>query len=366
METMLSFLFGTFAETGISWYIVLSGVVTLLFLIAFWSVSNQSSSAVSELLGKVESNYEGHEASVYSLKGRRKYMEDTFRAEGDLLNDGRVSFYAVYDGHGGHRAADYAANRLHINIKNELNDIPKHDLHMKTASITNALTSGFCKLDEEFLQSAKKHKWSDGTTAVAALVFGQKLRNRRRSFEQTECSCEILKHSKRKTGVHLYVANTGDSRCILVRGGRALPLSEDQKPNRKDERSRIEAKGGRVVHAGAWRVEGVLAVSRAIGDLYLKTWVIPDPEVQHRELTTEDSALILATDGVWDVLSNQEVADICNASLERSGGTTKQKLDILARQITKKAFDRGSQDNITTLVVDLQAFKTAISEHVNC
>jgi len=363
MDTVLSFLFGAITENGVSWYIVLSGFVTLLFLVAFWSISNEGSSVANKICGQVESYYEGHEASVYSLKGRRKYMEDTFRAEDDLLNDGQVSYYAVYDGHGGHRAADYAANRLHINIKNELNDIRKQDLHTKTANIPHALSSGFRKLDEEFLQTAKMHKWSDGTTAVAALVFGQKSRNERRFLEPAKFSCESL---KRKTGAHLYVANTGDSRCILVTGGRALPLSEDQKPNRRDERSRIEAKGGRVLHSGAWRVEGILAVSRAIGDLYLKAWVIPDPEVQHRELTTEDSALILATDGVWDVLSNQEVADICNASLERSGGTTKQKLDILARQITKKAFDRGSLDNITTLVVDLQAFKTGVSEHVNC
>jgi len=364
MDTVLSLLFGAISENGVTWYIVLSGVVTLLFLLAFWSIVNQGSSASKQLFDNVERHYEGSDASVCSIKGRRKHMEDTFRAESDLLKDGQVSFYAVYDGHGGQRASEYAANRLHINVKNELKDIRKQDLLTKPATISHALTSGFCMLDNEFLQSARKYKWSDGTTAVAALVFGQKSKSAWRSFEQEKCSFE--NHKKRKTGVHLYVANTGDSRCILVRGGRALALSNDQKPNRRDERSRIEGNGGHIVYNGTWRVAGVLAVARAIGDQYLKKWVIPDPEVQHRELTTEDTALVMATDGVWDVLSNQEVADICTASLERSGGTAKQKLDILARQITKKAFDMGSTDNITTLVVDLQAFKTGVSEDVNC
>lgn len=363
MDTLLSFLFGSIAENGVTWYIVLSGVVTLLFLVAFWSVANQGSSDSTQLFDNVERHYEGSEASVCSIKGRRKHMEDTFKAESDLLNDGKVSYYAVYDGHGGQRASEYAANRLHIHIKNELKDIRKQDLHTKSGSVSQALTSGFCMLDNEFLESARKYQWSDGTTAVAALIFGQKSKSDWRSFEQEKDSFDTF--FKSKTGVHLYVANTGDSRCILVTGGRALPMSNDQKPNRRDERSRIEANGGHIAFNGTYRVGGVLAVARAIGDQYLKRWVIPDPEVQHRELTTEDTALVIATDGVWDVLSNQEVADICNASLERSGGTTKQKLDILARQITKKAFDMGSMDNITTLVVDLQAFKTGVSEDVN-
>ena len=69
----------------------------------------------------------------------------------------------------------------------------------------------------------------------------------------------------------LLVANLGDSRCCLVRGdGSAVALSDDHKPNRPDERARVQAAGGHVVFAGCWRVQGDLAVSRAFGDSHLK------------------------------------------------------------------------------------------------
>ncbi len=91
----------------------------------------------------------------------------------------------------------------------------------------------------------------------------------------------------------------------------AVQLSVDHKPNLREERMRIEDAGGVVVWAGTWRVGGVLAVSRAFGDRPLKRYVIPTPHVNLEELTPQDEALILATDGVWDVLSNQVRGRAC-------------------------------------------------------
>lgn len=85
----------------------------------------------------------------------------------------------------------------------------------------------------------------------------------------------------------------------------AIALSVDHKPNSKEERQRIENAGGVVVWAGTWRVGGVLAVSRAFGDRPLKRFVISTPEVREEMLTSEDECLILASDGLWDVISNQ-------------------------------------------------------------
>ncbi len=85
----------------------------------------------------------------------------------------------------------------------------------------------------------------------------------------------------------------------------AVPLSIDHKPNVKEERSRIEAAGGVVVWAGTWRVGGVLAVSRAFGDRPLKRYVIATPAVAEESLTGEDEFLLLASDGLWDVMTNQ-------------------------------------------------------------
>ena len=85
----------------------------------------------------------------------------------------------------------------------------------------------------------------------------------------------------------------------------AVPLSIDHKPNSKEERQRIENAGGVVVWAGTWRVGGVLAVSRAFGDRPLKRFVIPTPDIKQEQLTSDDEFIILASDGLWDVVSNQ-------------------------------------------------------------
>lgn len=84
-----------------------------------------------------------------------------------------------------------------------------------------------------------------------------------------------------------------------------MPMSVDHKPNTREERSRIEDAGGVVVWAGTWRVGGVLAVSRAFGDRPLKRYVIPTPDIREEVLSEADECLILASDGLWDVISNQ-------------------------------------------------------------
>lgn len=78
---------------------------------------------------------------------------------------------------------------------------------------------------------------------------------------------------------HIIVANCGDSRAVLYRGKEPMSLSVDHKPNREDEYARIEASGGKVIQWNGHRVFGVLAMSRSIGDRYLKPWIIPEPEV---------------------------------------------------------------------------------------
>ncbi len=90
-----------------------------------------------------------------------------------------------------------------------------------------------------------------------------------------------------------------------ARSPAAIAVSIDHKPNNNDERERIENAGGVVVWAGTWRVGGVLAVSRAFGDKPLKKYVISSPYVREEHLAHEDEFLILASDGVWDVLTNE-------------------------------------------------------------
>lgn len=90
----------------------------------------------------------------------------------------------------------------------------------------------------------------------------------------------------------------------------ALPLSVDHKPNRQDERTRIENAGGVVVWAGTWRVGGVLAVSRAFGDRLLKRYVVATPDITEETVGPDDQLVVLASDGLWDVVSNDDAVNL--------------------------------------------------------
>ncbi|KAH7295104.1 hypothetical protein KP509_27G032500 [Ceratopteris richardii] len=152
---------------------------------------------------------------------------------------------------------------------------------------------------------------------------------------------------------HIIVANCGDSRAILCRKGQAIPLSEDHKPDREDELTRIEAAGGRVFCWNGWRVFGVLAMSRAIGDHFLEPYVIADPEVTMTLRSDEDECLILASDGLWDVVSNQDACTIAKRSLAAT-----MDPQIAATALVQKAHENGSTDNISVVVIDLRREQT--------
>ncbi len=91
-----------------------------------------------------------------------------------------------------------------------------------------------------------------------------------------------------------------------------------------------------------------MAVTRAIGDRRLKQYVSAVPEISMRQLQAEDEFLILASDGVWDVLSNQEACDLVKSCRNVQEG---------AKMLTEQAYNRGSLDNITSLVINLSAFR---------
>ncbi|XP_022764066.1 probable protein phosphatase 2C 76 isoform X2 [Durio zibethinus] len=168
--------------------------------------------------------------------------------------------------------------------------------------------------DVDFLDSERDTYRDDGSTASTAVLVGN----------------------------HLYVANVGDSRTIISKAGKAIPLSEDHKPNRSDERKRIENAGGVVMWAGTWRVGGVLAMSRAFGNRMLKQFVVAEPEIQDREMDEEIELLVLASDGLWDVVPNEDAVSLARAEEEP---------ETAARKLTETAFTRGSADNITCIVV---------------
>lgn len=253
----------------------------------------------------------GAYAGVKSIQGGRPHMEDTYMASINLRGNPKQAFFGVFDGHGGARTSQFSAANLHKLIAQQ-------DFVQEPAA---TLCTAFRQLDQEWLQYANRHECDDGSTAIAALLVNGTL----------------------------HIANVGDSRAVLVASGRAVDLSEDHKPTRADERMRIEGLGGRIIHYGTWRVEGILAVTRAVGDRRLKKFVTAEPELKSHVLQEGDDFLILASDGVWDVMTSQQAVDIvCNLS---------GNMHEAAHKLTDTAYRRGSLDNITSLVVDLRQYR---------
>ena len=267
--------------------------------------------------------------------GTRKYMEDAHTVIQDMCIESLSrlglhpqSYFAVYDGHGGEEASLYLGEVLHLNIvdafymqKAEWGPLANKSPEELQSMITKRLTTTFEQTDEAFLNESERPQ--AGSTATTVLVAGK----------------------------YMFVSNVGDSRTVLSRAGKAERLSNDHKPSRPDEAQRIRDTGGFVIHG---RIMGELAVSRAFGDAPFKTFdlfeppledvgskprsdydsqelpinpndilkgplVIPTPEVTVTELTDDCEFIMLASDGLYDVIKDQEAVDFLRQKIEQLG-----------------------------------------------
>ncbi|XP_061358246.1 probable protein phosphatase 2C 76 [Gastrolobium bilobum] len=240
-----------------------------------------------------------------SFRGMRVTMEDFYDIKTSKINGQSVRLFGIFDGHGGSRAAEYLKEHLFDNLT-------KHPKFLTDTKL--AISETYQQTDADFLASENDTFGDDGSTASTAVLVDN----------------------------HLYVANVGDSRTVISKSGKAIALSEDHKPNRSDERKRIENAGGVVMWTGTWRVGGVLAMSRAFGNRMLKQFVVAEPEIQDQEIEEETELLIIASDGLWDVVPNEDVVSLVG---------TEEEVEEAARKLTEAAFTLGSADNITCIVV---------------
>ncbi|XP_038619246.1 protein phosphatase 1F [Tachyglossus aculeatus] len=257
--------------------------------------------------------------SVHAIRNSRRKMEDrhvalpAFNQLFGLADEPERAYLAVFDGHGGADAADFAAAQLHVHLA-------RHpDLGTDPAG---ALRAAFRLTDDMFLRKAKREGLRSGSTGVCALLAGP--------------------------AVH--VAWLGDSQVVLVRRGEALTLMEPHRPERQDEKERVEALGGFVSYVDCWRVNGTLAVSRAIGDASQKPYVSGEADSATRELSGSEDYLLLACDGFFDAVEPQEAAELVRRHLATSGGAEAG----VAEGLVAAAREGGSGDNITVLVAFLR------------
>eukprot|EP00112_Aurelia_sp_Birch-Aquarium-sp1_P021189 Seg5636.1 transcript_id=Seg5636.1/GoldUCD/mRNA.D3Y31 product="Protein phosphatase 1B" protein_id=Seg5636.1/GoldUCD/D3Y31 len=345
----------------------------------------------------------GLQFAVSAMQGWRVDMEDSHSMKTDLAPTLHgCSYFAVFDGHAGDFVSKYAADHLWEEIignfenrakrkadkdgsgevqeevtpnkveraNNENVTTPSNKAETEETKETNPVQGNNCKENistgeiggtepmttecavqsSELLSMDLKH--FEASIRHGFLNIDEKLKELPRfvSGDERSGSTAIAVFV---TTTHIVFANCGDSRALLGRnGGKVAFATVDHKPYNEEERMRIEKAGGSVI---IQRVNGSLAVSRALGDFDYKRvaglpcteqLVSPEPELSCIERSADDEFLVLACDGIWDVMSNQEVADYVRYRL-----TVHQDLKKLCGELLETCLAKGSKDNMSVVIV---------------
>ncbi|XP_012671465.2 protein phosphatase 1F [Clupea harengus] len=258
---------------------------------------------------------------VHAIRNTRRKMEDRHVTVADFnrllgIQDGvDRQYYAVFDGHGGGDAATFAATHLHV-VLSQQEDLVKDP--------GAAFKATFTHVDDMFKVKAKRERLRSGSTGIVVLLAGD----------------------------WLHVSWLGDSQAMLVRQGEPVILMDPHKPEREDEKQRIENLGGCIAFMGCWRVNGTYAVSRAIGDFDQKPYVSNMADCSSVQLAGDEDYVLLACDGFFDVVRPSEVPGLVLEALREMEG--RGGCEEVAQRLVAQAKAAGSSDNITVLVVFLR------------
>eukprot|EP00299_Pterocystis_sp_00344_P006866 c1929_g1_i1.p1 GENE.c1929_g1_i1~~c1929_g1_i1.p1 ORF type:complete len:564 (-),score=90.38 c1929_g1_i1:46-1737(-) len=300
-------------------------------------------------------------SGFFACQGVRSYMEDVCFVVPNCSgcvdrSASAVCALGVFDGHSGNQAALFAAEwipRLLLESKQLID-----------TQTSETLAEIFADCDRKFLDIAERDSVEAGTTALVCLVFPNRV----------------------------VVANAGDCRAVLCRDGVAMDLSQEHKPDRDDERRRVESAGGWITieqelelgnlkdmrlrdaqvrdlveqsvgYVTVSRVNGELGVSRGLGDFrfkgsaaaehFNKTFtsdlVISTPEICEVALDSGDEFVLLASDGLWDVFSSQEAVELVRKCCAM--GLSPQEI---CTEVVHSALERGSLDNTSVVYMALR------------
>ncbi|KAM1282816.1 hypothetical protein ACFX2J_025758 [Malus domestica] len=255
--------------------------------------------------------------------GGRTHMEDTHICIGDLakqfgynlLGGEAISFYGVFDGHGGKDAAHFVRDNLPRVIVEDA-DFP--------LELEKVITRSFMETDAAFAKTCSLEALASGTTALTAMIFGRSL----------------------------LVANAGDCRAVLSRCGVAIEMSRDHRPCCTKERTRIESLGGYIDDGF---LNGELGVTRALGNWHLEGMkdvgerggpLSAEPELKLMTLSKDDEFLIIGSDGIWDVFTSRNAVDFARRRLQEHND-----VKLCCKQIVEEAIKRGAMDNLTLVMV---------------
>lgn len=316
-------------------------------------------------------------------KRYRKSMEDTHTYIYNYNDKTDCGYFGVYDGHAGPQVADWCSRKLHTVVASWLKrsdtqlgrlspppEVEEHRDVLKNQSMsTSSSTSSFEYSVPKALSNAfheadgiirKQSLDPSGSTVVVGVIQwepvtgGQGHRGGTGSGGSAVSLSSSNGSSSGTCGANagrkrmLYMANAGDARAVLCRGGKSLRLTYDHKASDPHEIRRIKNCGGVVMGS---RVNGVLAVTRSLGDSYMKDLITGAPYTTSTELDADDEFLIIACDGLWDVCSDKKA---CN--LIRDVRDPKEASQVLVQY----ALSNFSTDNLTVMVIrfDQSVFTT--------
>lgn len=329
----------------------------------------------------------GLSAGVESFIGAKEKNDDKIAAT-DLRELGFLA--GIFDGHLGSTCAEYVSKQVpesiltcyRARVKRE-GGVAKLTHAQEARIIEKSIVDAFEEVDKAYLVTARKKDLSDGSTGLVALLshgfqVPQAVETAASLWPPDRNAQKPVGTVPRASGgvAKLFVAWCGDSRAVLLRGRQGFRLSEDHRPNNRSERQRVREAGGTVTKdaRGIWRVgpreenrlakelerrkkkdatsKWYLSTSRSFGDLALK---VPDPivtatpEVKVVDLVPEDWAVVLGSDGIFDVLSDQEVANVLYKAMAVDG---KDPVGA-AKDLVQAAFRAGSRDNLTAITLRL-------------
>lgn len=231
-----------------------------------------------------------------SLQGRRKENEDTHFIEKNKV-------WSIHDGHGGKFISYYLKKKLGPKL-------------LRTKMVNTEIKKLYVKLHDDIKMNYLEKAKEQGSTALSIVLY-----------------------NKNK----LKIMNLGDCRAVLCRDNLAIPLTKDHKPYWDDEHKRILDLGGKVKRERGddWRV-GNLSVSRAFGDLDLEKYISHIPDIFGHTITSKDQFIIMACDGLWDVIENQDAVHFVNNNLKNTN---------IAKSLAEHAIRKGSTDNVSVIIL---------------
>jgi serine/threonine protein phosphatase PrpC len=259
----------------------------------------------------------------HSLQGKRDSNEDchvhiiNLTGENKELNP--INFIGVFDGHGGKAVSKYLKENLPQFFVNKF----KQEIYSKPETASKYFNKVYELVQNKMIKDHPRAVQYCGSTACIGIQF---------------------KDTDNKD--RLWLLNVGDSRAIKCNKlNIAEQLTQDHKPNSPLEKARIEQLGGEIEFDGSdWRIKD-LSLSRAFGDLDCTPYVTHLPQIYRYKISSADKFIIYACDGLWDVMTNQDVVDFINELL-----SNKKFKGNYAKLLAEEALNKGSMDNITTVV----------------